>query len=237
MTKPMMRSVAVGCAIALTIAGCTREEPKYGTEHQIASPLKKRQVWAVAPAVNLTGYASVDPFLHADLLFQQLQQVDGITAIPVNRVAQVYASLRIEQVQSAEQASVVCEVLGIDGLLVPTVTAYDPYDPPKLGVAIQLFRRSGFARQENVSPRELARRASPGKDQSLPAAPDFLQTVGMFDAANGSVRQAVYDYARGRNDPLGPMGAKEYFASMDRYSGFVYHTLIVEMMKHPKLHG
>lgn len=234
MNKTTMRSIATCGLISIAMIGCATEEPKYGTEAQISSPLKKRQVWAVAPAVNLSGY-QVDPLLQGDLLFQQLQQVDGITAVPVNRVAQVYASLRIEQVQSAEQASIVCDVLGCDGLLVPTVTAYDPYDPPKLGVAIQLFRKSGSNKPDNVSPRDLARRASPGKEQSLAPAPDFLQTVGMFDAASGSVRQAVYDYAKGRNDPLGPMGAKEYFVSMDRYSAFVYHTLIAEMLKHPKL--
>jgi len=36
-------------------------------------------------------------------------------------------------------------------------------------------------------------------------------SVGMFDAANGSVRQAVLDYAVGRNDPQGPLGSKEIF--------------------------
>ena len=52
----------------------------------------------------------------------------------------------------------------------------------------------------------------------------------MFDAANGSVRDAVYRYAAGRNDPVGPMGAKEYLASMDRYCGFVYHELIARLI-------
>ena len=235
MNRSLIRSIIAAFLIVAPLVGCSEQEPKYGTEAQIASPLTKRQVWAVAPAVNLSGYEAVDPLLHGDLLYQQLQQVDGITAVPVNRVVQVYASLRIDQVQSAEQAKLVCDVLGCDGLLVPTVTAYDPYDPPKLGVALQLFRRSGFAKPENVSPHDLAKRAAPGKTQSLAPAPDFIQTVGMFDAASGSVRQAVYDYAKGRSDPVGPLGAKEYFVSMDRYSGFVYHTLIGEMLQHPKL--
>jgi hypothetical protein len=52
----------------------------------------------------------------------------------------------------------------------------------------------------------------------------------MFDAANGSVRDALHAYAAGRNDPLGPMGAKEYLASMDRYCGFVYHELIGQLV-------
>ena len=67
----------------------------------------------------------------------------GLTVVPVNRVAEVYASLRIEKVQSAEQAAIVCDLLGCDALVVPTMTAYDPYNPPKMGASLQVFRRPG----------------------------------------------------------------------------------------------
>ena len=30
----------------------------------------------------------------------------------------------------------------------------------------------------------------------------------MFDAANGSVRDDLLEYTKGRNDPIGPMGPK-----------------------------
>src|SRR6188508_1938922 len=103
-----MRSILAAHLTITTIAGCTRAEPKYGTERQVALPGTKRQIWAVAPAVNLSGQR-IDPLLQADLAYQQLQQVDGVTVIPVNRVAEVYAGLRIEQVTSAEQAEIVCE--------------------------------------------------------------------------------------------------------------------------------
>ncbi len=231
-----MRSILATTLLAITVAGCS-ETPRYGTERQLALPGTKRQVWAVAPAVNLSGQR-VDPLLQADLAYQQLQQVDGITAIPVNRVAEVYAGLQIDRIASQEQAELVCEMLGADGLLIPTVTAYDPYDPPKIGASLQLFGKPATQRQKkNVDPRELARRATPGENQPLPASTpqQFLQVVGMFDAANGSVRKAVLDYAKGRNDPVGPYGAEEYFVSMDRYSGFVYHVLIAELMNHPRL--
>jgi hypothetical protein len=118
------------------------------------------------------------------------------------------------------------------------VTAYDPYDPPKLGASLQVFGKAAAPqRPKNVSPRELTRQASPGPYDALPAArqADFLQVVGMFDAANGSVRQALNDYATGRNDPAGPLGADEYRLSMDRYGGFVYHELIATLMSHPRL--
>jgi hypothetical protein len=135
-------------------------------------------------------------------------------------------------VQSAEQAALVCDLLGCDGLLVPTVTAYDPYDPPKLGASLHLFRKPGtYARPANVDPRELARAASPPVEQSLPADGEFVQAVGMFDAANGSVREALFAYAKGRNDPVGPMAEREYLRSMDRYCGFVYQSLTGDLIR------
>jgi hypothetical protein len=169
-------------------------------------------------------------------VYGQLQQVRGITVIPVNRVVEVYATLKIDKVQTPEQANVVCDLLGCDALLVPTVTAYDAYMPPKFGASLQLIRKPReWERAANVDPRELARRAAPGPDEAMPAARAIppngvVQAVGMFDAANGSVREALFVYAAGRNDPVGPMGAKEYLVSMDRYCGFVYHELIVQVL-------
>ena len=48
--------------------------------------------------------------------------------------------------------------------------------------------------------------------------------------ANGTVRDRLHLYAAGRHDPIGPMGEKEYFASMDRYCGFAYSELIEQLM-------
>lgn len=225
-------SGALAFVAAATVPGCAPKDPAYGTEYIRRLPRDGRAVWAVAPAINLSGQREVDPLLQADLVYEQVQQVRGLTVVPVNRVAEVYAALGIEQVQSAEQAALVCDLLGCDALLVPTVTAYDPYDPPKLGASLHLFRKPGtYARPANVDPRELARAASPPAEQSVPQDGEFLQSVGMFDAANGSVREALFAYAKGRNDPLGPMGAKEYLVSMDRYCGFVYQSLTGDLLR------
>jgi hypothetical protein len=224
------------CALSAVIsAGCASRPPEYGTEFGLTLPAARREIWAVAPAINLSGQREVDPLLQADLVYGQLQQVRGLTVVPVNRVAEVYAALRIEQVQSAEQAALVCDLLACDALLVPTVTAYDPYNPPKLGASLHLFRKPGtYARPANVDPRDLVRRASPPPQQSVPSGErdaDAVQAVGMFDAANGSVRAALFAYARGRHDPLGPMGPGEYLASMDRFGGFVYYELADDLLK------
>jgi hypothetical protein len=233
-----MRSIVrIGTLLLTALAplcGCAEKERPYGTEYIRRLPNNGRAVWAVAPALNISGQREVDPLLQADLLYEQVQQVRGLTVVPVNRVVEVYVALGIEQVNSAEQAALVCDLLGCDALLVPTITAYDPYNPPKLGASLHLFTKPGtYARPANVDPRELARAASPPAEQSLQGSANapFLQAVGIYDAANGSVREALFAYAAGRNDPAGPMGAREYLVSMDRYCGFVYQSLTGDLIR------
>ena len=227
------KSLAVAALLILPLFGGCAQTPKYGTEIVYALPGQRPQVWAVAPAVNLSGQREVDPLLQSDLLFHKLQEVRGLTVIPVDRTVQVYLALRIEQVQSPTQAAVVCEALGADALIVPTVTAYDPYDPPKWGGALQMFRAARSGGPVNVDVRDLVRQSAPNPND-VPAPPTdagFVQSVGMFDAANGTVREALAGYARGRHDPVGPMGPREYLLSMDRYVGFAYHTLIGDLLR------
>ncbi len=211
------------------LVGCKHDAPKYGTELQLSLPGVQRQTWAIAPTIDLSG-EHVDPLLQSDIVFSQMQQVRGLTVIPVNRVIEVFTSLKIDHIQSEDQAAVVCDLLGCDALVVPTVTIYDPYNPPKLGASLQLFQKMTYARPAAIDPQELAREATPDLQQSLPATGNFVQAVGMFDAQNGSTREALLMYTEGRHDPAGPLGSKEYLVNMDRYCGFVYSSLIRDLM-------
>ena len=224
-----MRSIILLSAAMLLVSGC--RTPKYGKEQQLALSSSRAEVWAVAPALNLSGVAQVDPVLQADLLYQQLQQVQGLRIIPVNRVIEIFQALQIEKIQTQQQAYLICDLLGCQAIVVPTVTAFDPYNPPKFGGSLQWFAKPGtFERPETLDPRELARKSQDDAPLALAARADFLQSVGMFDAANGTTRAAVLKYATGRNDPVGPLGAREYFLSMDRYCGFAYHELIKDLL-------
>ncbi len=235
--KPSMRSITHNAAalLLLSLFGCISKTPEYGTEPATFLPGNARQTWAIAPAVNLSGVTQVDPIIQADLLFAQVQQTAGLNVIPVNRVVEVFAALKIEQVQSEEQAAIICDVLGCDGLLIATITAYDPYDPPRMGASLQLFRKLNTGRTAGVDPRELVRRASPTPNELTPARSNFMQVVGMFDSANGSTRSAALTYATGRNDPAGPYGPRGYLIEMDRYCGFVYHSLLEELLTRPAI--
>ena len=228
-----MRSVillGVAMLILLPLCGCYTDEPPkpYGVERPLVYPGNRVAVWAVAPAINLSGHREVDPILQADLVFQEVQEVRGITGIPVNRVAQVYAGLGIRQVESPQQAAQVCDLLGADALVVPTVTAYDPYSPPKMAASLLLFRRTPNSALQAADQRD------PAHAGNVSALGEMKQAVGIFDASDGSVRAAMQAFAAGRSDPNGPMAEREYFLSMDAYTGFVYHSLIADLLGVPR---
>lgn len=77
----MKRWTIIGVLMLVSLVGCRQGEKPYGTEVPTSLPGNKKQVWAVAPAVNLSGESVVDPLLQSDLLFQQLQQVRGLTVV------------------------------------------------------------------------------------------------------------------------------------------------------------
>jgi hypothetical protein len=239
-----MRSIIGLVALAAVVAGCGEEKfPPYGREEKLWLPGTRAQIWAVAPAVNLSGQKEVDSLLQADLLFQQLQQVRGLTVVPVNRVVEVYQAMRIDKVQSEQQAMEVCDLLGVDALVVPTITIYDSYNPPKFGGVVQVFasRHGGFGAmggQGAVDPRALAEQAtqpSNSDENALPRRNSFLQVADMYDGTNGTVRDKLAEYAAGRFDPKGPMRAKEYLMNMDRFAGFAYHDLIQTLFSRPQM--
>lgn len=225
--------------LMITVAGCApKKKPEvYGREAPLYMNSNHPRIWGIGPAVNLSGQEGVDPLLQADMVYQQLQPVQGITVVPVDRVVAVYQSLRIAQVQSEDQARAVCQALGLDGLLVATVTAYDPYNPPKFAVALQLFEPSKSAAAAPVNVRELAQQAAPSNNADEPHKVNFLQVVGSYDCANGSVRQKLEGYAKGRFDPNSPLGGAEYYLNMDRYCGFVYHDLLRQLFQQPQLNA
>jgi len=207
----MNRSLFIFPLVMLAIAGCAKPDVPYGRESQIILSTSHPHTWAIAPAVNLSGQRAVDPILQADLLYQQLQQVRGLTVIPVDRVVPILLGMRTEQLQSPQQAVEICHLLQCDGLIVPTITAFDSYNPPKIGASLQLF---------TINPQPTTRPAT------QPSSIGFIQFVGMYDAANGTTHDEVIRYAAGRYDPKGAFQEREYFVNMDRYNGFVYRKLI-----------
>lgn len=215
-------------ALVLLICGCQQyrlQEPAV-----LQAPYQRPQLWAVAPFANESGVSVVDTNRVADLFTEQAEQTRGVNTVPVNRVLAAMSQLGISNVDSMGDARSLMNVLGVDGLIVGTVTAYDPYRPPKLGLAVELHVREANSFLFSVDPNELLRsgQGNPAPGELGPANP-VAQASGVFDASHHDTLLRLRHYASGRDEPGSAFGPDIYLVRMELYTQFVCHQLIGDL--------
>lgn len=221
--------------LAMFLAGCGSGS-KQGAD-PLVSPYPERRVWAIAPLRNESGSVHADGTRMADHLARQLENAFHIDVVPVNRTLAAMEALQMREVQTPADARRLLGTLGVDALVVGTISNYDPYDPPKLGIAIELYTTPKYDASIAVNPRGLTSAATPG-DTPQPTQARTQQPVSTvsayLDAADPDVRRKLQRYASGRrkdkDDPLAFIRPDEeswyvYKISMDLYSEFVAYVM------------
>ncbi len=199
--------------IALAITGCVKPKPR---DAPLVSPYQTRKVWAVAPLTNESGTLTADGVRLADKLAQQLATVENLTVLPVNRTLAAMDQLGIANLTGPADVERLRALLAVDGLLVGNITAYDPYDPPKIGLALELYTTP------QSDPDHPAFTPTPAAASALS---DYL------DAADPFVRDAMRRYAVERGlEGDNPVQWRSYRISMDLYSEFVAHELTARLL-------
>jgi hypothetical protein len=139
-------------------------------------------------------------------------------------------SLKMNAVSSPADARSLLRMLGVDGLIVGSVTAYDPYQPPKFGAAVALFTGESVQARA-IDPVHITRarteEVAPG---AMPSTAPLAQVSGMFDANNHMTLLALNDYASGRNAPASAYGERIYLVRMDLYTQFAAHRLLHDLL-------
>jgi len=182
---------------------------------------------AVAPALNFSGASDFDPSSVADLMASELSYLEGVNAIPVSRVLAVLARQGRQEVGSPSHALEIADALGADAILVFAVTEYDPYNPPIVGIAAQLygFRQGDFL--GSLDPILVARQARPfALSARVSATTPLAQTERVFDASHGFVVEDVKAFAAQRKENLGPWSWRRYLASQRHYVRYCCHATI-----------
>jgi hypothetical protein len=233
------KQVMLTLTAALCVAACSVLPPR-GASPLIA-PYAERRVWAVAPLRNESGTLQVDGAALADHLARQLENAEKIDVLPVNRVLAAMESLRMAEITSPAEALKVLAVLQCDGLIVGTVSTYDPYDPPKLGMAIELYTSPRFEERHITDLRALT---SAGTERESPRSARPRQPVqvvsAFFDAADPDVRRKIARYATDRRVQKDPMFVfqknpeepeRMYRISMDLYSEFVSYVMSWRLLR------
>ncbi len=212
----------------ISVFGSACSGPKYTVPvaQLPAHPTPNGVVWAVAPLRNESGVSIVDELALTDTLIAEMSDAQGIVVLPVNRTIAAMRALNLPSVDTPTQAHELARALGADAIVVGIITAWNPYEPPVLGISLALFEGAGA----RVSPRGLHPQDDPLLLRSLTSdgsmngsgASDQPLAVfsAVFDASNGNTREAIRAYAEGRHDPRSALGWRRYIASMSLYAKF-----------------
>lgn len=221
--------------LVVLTAGCTYRGAQ--KPQRLSAPYGDRQVWAVVPLRNESGSLHADGLKAADQLAQRLETVMGLDTVPVNRVLAAMQSLQMSGVSDARDVVELRTVLGVDALVVGTLTAYDPYDPPKLGIAIELYFDPQRESAHATNLRELVRA---GTDDTTP--PEQTHKLrrpvsvvsGFYDASDPAVHEQLVTYAatRGDQDEADPERSwRLYQIDMDLYTEFVTYLVSKQLLR------
>lgn len=191
-------------------------------------------LWAVAPLRNESGTTLIDGFEVTDKVILAVEEVRGLRCLPLNRVLEAMRALEMQSVRTPEDARRLAASLGVDGLIVGSVTAYDPYNPPKIGMMLALFVASDSMNAGSaVDPRSLSVQPTDANSTASAARSRSPATVvsQTLDAANHQVLMDVKAYAQGRHDDRSALGWEVYLESMDRYSQFAAHHAVDRLVQ------
>lgn len=227
----------VSVCLAALSGGCasTNKRDRMFPPGVIVSPYDTAQrdvVWAVIPPMNESGTSLADPMTIGDAIVASVQGIRGVRCLPLNRTVDAMRSMGlVNGVQSSSEAHQLAELLGADAVLAGSITAYDPYDPPVMGLALALYARPGAmsqADQARLDTRALTMAFTDfGSYDGLTFAGEPVTVVSEhLDGRSHDVRIAARAYAEGRSDHTSALQWRIYLASMDLYTQFAAHHTI-----------
>ena len=238
--QTMLASVLLAALLVIvpiTMGGCamSQDRDEMFPPGVIVSPYDTsggNVLWAVIPPINESGTSLADVLVIGDAIVAAAQGIRGVRCLPINRSLEAMRSLGLENgIQSSADAHEIAEYLGADAVLAGSITAYDPYNPPVLGLALALYARPGTmanASQTRLDPRALTMSFTDfGTFDGLSFAGKPVSVVSEhLDARDHGVLMAVKGYADGRSDRKSALAWRVYTASMELYTQFAAHHTV-----------
>lgn len=196
-------------------------------------PSRGEVLWAVVPLRNESGTLEADAVVLADKLVAAADEAQGVRAVPLNRTLEAMRALNLRGVRTPPDARRLAQAMGVDAVLVGSVTAYDPYTPT-IGLSLALFVGPGAmqASRSALSPRELATTPTDttppqSRFQEAPLASTSLH----LDAKNNQVLMEVRAFAQGRVGDPSALGWRRYVASANLYAEFAAYRAVDDLLR------
>ena len=222
--------LAGACGLTLCLGACAEKKDVLTAPRALVAPYDTSRgevLWAVAPLINESG--TTTPRLDAitDKLVAAVEETQGVQAVPLNRTLEAMRSLKLAQIATPGEARRLAQAMGVDGVLVGTLTAYDPYTPV-IGLKIALFsspvRRPGET--AGVDARALQNAATDTTAGLRWSDRPVVVVSENLDAKNNQVLMDLKTFADGRQNGPTATGWRRYLASADLYAEFAaYHAV------------
>lgn len=217
-------------ALFVLVSGCAKPDPLRPPQ-QLLSPYAStpaEPVWAVVPLRNESGTSAVNPMDISDTLVATITQARGLRALPLNRTLDAMAAMEMGYPQTPADLDRLARTLGADGVIVGSITAYDPYEPI-MGISLGIYARPGAlergaAGEIEIDPR--AMRDDPTEydyfgRQSLAGRGPASSVMLVLDGRDHDVKMRVRRYAEGRKESVSSLDWERYLRSMPEYERFV----------------
>lgn len=230
----------IGSVFVLTTS-CQSERGKLEVPEVLVSPYDSTRgntLLAVVPLNNESGVSFVDAMSVSDAIVAKLQETRGLSCVPLNRSIAGLRAMNSSPVGTPQQAKALANALGVDGLIVGTITAYDPYNPPKLGLNLALFMRDvEVPVDDSIDPFSIQTQST---DFTKKLRTQYLEKPASvvsvhLDASNHEVLMDLKRYSIGRHDDASAMGWRGALASMDLYTQFAAYQAVSRLIEQERL--
>jgi hypothetical protein len=145
--RPIFRfffTAMLACMVLVGAPGCSLIFPDVSHEPVIHNPFPQLNKIAVAPFFNQSNEPTVDGRKFALAYFAELQAVPGFEVVPLGVVETAIIENQVNLANPGE-ARRLANILGVDAVVVGSVTDYTPYYPPRCGLRVEWYAaNSGF---------------------------------------------------------------------------------------------
>ena len=129
--------LVVAAVLALVASGCAAF-PDRRVEPQYHNPFPQLHRVAVLPFYNQSAEPTVDGEAVAMQYYNVLQEIPGFEVMPVGVARQLMTASGIEPRTGADFQKL-ARAMGVDAVLVGSVTEFSPYYPPRIGLAVDWY--------------------------------------------------------------------------------------------------
>lgn len=241
-SRRALRRVALAAllSVAAVAGACEKQRGVLVPPETLVAPYDSSKgdvLWAVAPLGNESGVSTVDTDLVADALVAQIDGVRGVACLPLNRTLGAMRARNMRTIRTPADARQLAIALGVDALVVGNITAYDPYNPPKLGLSLALYSRDRAPAADAFDPTKLKTSFTDYGQVSRSQFVDRPAAVVSehLDGSNHEVQMALRRYAQGRTDPDSSLKWRKGLASMDLYTEFAAYFAVSRLLEQERL--